>query len=260
MELPPWAKNISEAWNLGQAAIGLWKWIVGSAMIGGFISWLLDAPKWQIFIAMLGASFVVGIVILIFQLRRLGQQRQPTIINTLGQILSQCSVVEFFPNRRALEKAYPLETIFTGENRIEGYFLSGEGLFNKRQTNMKYMRRILLPKPDAPYLRQLSELQNNIYLKSPAQIKDTTRLARQDEYKVEVRWFHDFMGMGLLFCNAKAETGSVNIEIIIPTVEADDRPSFRIERKYQRKTFDNLYDTYDRLYKGSYEPTTNDYL
>jgi hypothetical protein len=170
---------------------------------------------------------------------------------------SVAKTVEFFPTRTELEEKYPLKAIFAPGNEIYAYFLSGQGVYVWSRDRFKQTKRLLLPRPNGSYMRMLQTLSKNEYLNAPDQIKTTTRLGQ--EYGVEIRWFDDFIGMALLFCNPEDSGGWVQIESSIPFVEAHDKHVVRIEKAVYPEFYKKLYAAYKKMWEESYVPKPEEY-
>lgn len=158
--------------------------------------------------------------------------------------------VEFFKDRDTLHNRFPIREIFSGNNELHGYFLRGQGLFSDSD-NIKKMKRIILPEPEAHYLNLLKDLEPNPFFQ-PDQIKITTEQAQRNN--IQVRWFGDFIGMGILFCNPDSKDGWAHVELVLPGYEAKDKPAIRIEKALQEEEFNRLYTSFKLMWEKSHKP------
>ena len=121
---------------------------------------------------------------------------------------------------------------------------------------MRYVKGLLLPKPDGSYLHRLATISPNIYLKIPDQIRATTKLAKR--YNVPVRWFDDFIGMGILFCNPDEPNAWAHIELSIPSIESENKLTIRIERSSHPQTYLRIYAAFKKMWEESATPDLGD--
>lgn len=176
--------------------------------------------------------------------------------------------VEFFKDRDALHNRFPISKIFSdNNNELHGYFLRGEGLFSD-SGNIKKMERIILPNPDGEYLKYFQSIDSNSYF-TLEQIITTTKLVQEhnksveadkragDKKKVEIKWFHDYIGYGILFCNPRSDNGWVHIEFSLPGYEAKNKPAIRIEKALQKEAFEKLYKSFEFMWLKSKNPPEN---
>ena len=172
-------------------------------------------------------------------------------------VLVPQSMVEFFANRTALDVRLPLREIFKEGNRISGYFLSGEGIFSSDKNRLNYTKRLILPKPTGSYVGRLHAIFPQDYLNAPRQIKITTKLAK--ERGIDIRWFDDFVGMGILFCNPEESNGWAQIEFSIPFIEAGEKQAIRIEKADHPGPYAKIYEAFNKMWDDSRKPEASEY-
>jgi hypothetical protein len=136
-------------------------------------------------------------------------------------------------------------------------FLSGEGVFSADLRRFNQVRRLILPSPDGQYLRQLQTHSINEYLYAPDQIKKTTKLGK--ERRVDIKWFEDFIGMSLLFCNPEEAAGWVQIELSVPFIEGAYKQSIKVDKSSHPEVFKVLYSAFQKMWDESRVPKPEEY-
>jgi hypothetical protein len=165
--------------------------------------------------------------------------------------------IEFFPTMDDLRARHPLSETFKPGNEIHASFLSGEGVFAEHNDYIKCVKRLILPKPDAPTIATLQTFLDS-YIDYRTQIPTYRSLAQRNH--VPVRLFQDFIGLSLLFCNPDRQDGWVQVGIIVPGQPSAERPHWRIYRNKHEKAVLSLYNTFDKLWKASEEQTEEEVM
>lgn len=156
--------------------------------------------------------------------------------------------LEFFPTIDELRAKHPLPEMFTPGNEIHAYFLTGEGVFAEHSAYMQCIKRLILPMPERNRER-LKSISGTIDY--PSQIRTYMEMAVEHQRKA--RYYNDFLGMSLLFCNPDRQDGWVQIGPILPNTESAERPHFRFSRKANEKAFLSLFNTFGRIWDESSE-------
>lgn len=107
------------------------------------------------------------------------------------------------------------------------------------------------------HIRILQPLSQNEYLNAPEQIKTTTRIGMSRH--VEIKWFDDFIGMGIIFCNPEESSGWVQIESSIPFIEAANKHVIHLEKCAYPEFYRKLYDAYKKMWDESRVPKPEEY-
>jgi len=69
--------------------------------------------------------------------------------------------IEFFPTIGGLRSRHPLSETVKPCNEIHAYFLSGEGIFAEHNDYIKYVKRLILPNPEAKTLTTFQTMTNS---------------------------------------------------------------------------------------------------
>jgi hypothetical protein len=161
--------------------------------------------------------------------------------------------IEFFPTIDDLRTRHPLPDTFKPGNEIHAYLLTGEGIFAEHSDYMQCIKRLILPMPERNRER-LKSISRTIDF--PSQIRTYMKMAVDQHRKA--RYYKDFMGMSLLFCNPDRQDGWVQIGPILPNTESAERPHFRFSRKSNEKAFFSLFNTFGRIWDESAEQESID--
>jgi hypothetical protein len=151
----------------------------------------------------------------------------------------------------------PFSEIFKQGNDICAYFLSGQGVFSTDLRRFNQVRRLILPSPDGQYLAQLQTHSINEYLYAPDQIRITTKLGK--ERGIDIKWFDDFIGMSLLFCNPEETTGWVQIELSVPFTEREYKQSIKVDKSSHPEVFKVFYKAFQKMWDESRVPNPEEY-
>ncbi len=242
MDIKEWWKQVLA--NL----VGTWLAAVGAgAMTGTMVAYLSSAPLWAYILFILIGIFI-GLLILSFRKRQKEEQ-----IVTSRKPTQHGETVELFQSYSELEKWHPRTEILKPENELHGYFLSGEGLLSwNADENIRRFRRIILPKPNAPYLAILQTICSNNqtinpYLRAPDQIKTTRDIAKRND--VPIKWFDDYIGINILICNPERQDGWIHISIAPPFLEAEHQQTYRLEKRLHATAFSSIVTMYERLWR-----------
>ena len=206
----------------------------------------LGSLPWPFFISVFLASFI-----LVWHTINIFFTSWSNYTNKRNAVGPSGKVIEFFKDRTELENRQPIPEIFKEGNEIHGYFLTGEGLFSPHNNNMKYVKRLILPNPNGSYLKRLTKLQPNKYLNVPEQIKITSYLAKQEK---KVKWFDDYIGMGILICNPYQSDGWMHIEFFVPYLNQWSKPAIRIEKNSHPDVFKGILEAFDSMWDASEKP------
>lgn len=158
-----------------------------------------------------------------------------------------------FAGHMALEVAYPIHDQIRRARHVDGLWLSGRAVFQLDDTAIRgTVRRIILPTPDSPLLREMSRWTGIPYGAADLAIQESTdRAIRLD---VEVRWLREFPGFTLLLADSGDENGYAHVEILLPFTQPGHRPIQRIERRDAQVIFERLVKMFDRLWEKAVNP------
>lgn len=212
---------------------------VGISMLSnwGMFAWLWEpGAKFQTAFLGLFSMFVVAVVSVAYQLK-FRDRKAKTLL------------AEFFPT---VDDLRPASETFGPGNEIHAYFLSGEGPFSLNRGHIKSVKRLILPLPDERNLSRLQAISNTIDFKS--QIEKFRNLARGNR-KESVRYYKEFTGVSLLFCNPESSEGWVQVGIILPECEPLHRQHFKFYRKDYEKAFLSLYGIFNKMWDDSLQNT-----
>lgn len=217
---------------------------------------LLGLPLWTYEVAGLLIFFCAIIGLLIGHKRdideRLSKKAEPTNQSVAGSAQLD---IEFFSTIDDLRAKHPLSETFKPENDIHAFFLSGEGVLGEHSEYVKCVKRLILPQPDDNNLARLRGISKTIDFKS--QIYTCRNMARQNNVK-SVRFYKDFTGISLLFCNPDRLEAWVQVGMILPESESRERHHYRLYKSKNEKAFLSLYETFNRLWIDSNENTAEE--
>jgi hypothetical protein len=156
--------------------------------------------------------------------------------------------------RPRAEAVLPLSKIFRAGNEIHAIFLTGEGIFSRHHEYAHYIKRLILPNPEAKFLQlvQVSRGELGIYYDLPQQIGNTRVVVGSNK----VRYIQEFIGISLLFCNPEQPTGWMHVGFSTPFIDADHQPILRIEKVRDREIFETFWNAYNKLWDLSISPPT----
>jgi hypothetical protein len=202
--------------------------------------------------------YVIGGILISLLFRDLRSRRQ-----SLAPSAEEKHSIEFFATANELEDRYPGSKTFKPGNKIYAYFLTGEGVFSPHSDRIERFGRLILPKPDCAYITLLNTLMPsglNPYVNFQPQIMVTTAIAKKEEVRRQqqighsdplVKWFDDFIGFSLLFCNPDQDNGFVHITNVVPFLKSKWQPTFRLERCKNKQLFDDLFEAFQGIAKAS---------
>lgn len=158
--------------------------------------------------------------------------------------LKRKNSIEFFLDMDALKAAHPISETFKPGNEIHALFLTGEGVFAENSNYIKCVKRLILPAPNRDNLERLENMFGEDY---NSQIIKYARMAHRND-KNSFRFYKEFLGISLLFCNPNSSDGWVQVGIILPRAEASERQHFRLSKAMDEAAFNSLYKTFEYIW------------
>lgn len=224
---------------------GFWPWVLtglvtAATVVSGYL-W-----KWPLPVLLVAGTIVMACVsVSINELSAWRERRQSAKNSALSLNVSG---LEFFPTIDELRSSHPLSETFKPGNEIHAYFLSGEGVFAEHSDYIKSVKRLILPIPTSKTIASLQSV-SGTKVDYTSQINRFRNLAEKNN--VPVRFFQEFIGVSLLFCNPNQRNGWAQVGIIIPGSESSERHHYRLHKEKQEKAFLSLYKTFERLWDSS---------
>jgi len=161
-----------------------------------------------------------------------------------------------YPERRLLDKYTDLEETLKMAEIIEAYSIIGFNLMNKVTRPERYVKKLLLPRPDCNSLKNLEDTTSREGNFTPT-IKTSTQIAIKN--KIPVRWYPEFIGYSYYIANRNKDNGWVHVEYVLPhTSDHLKRPSMRINKKEYPKIFNYYVEAFDEMWSNAYTPTDED--
>lgn len=228
--------------GIGLGLIGLGVTIgVGLLPLSGFI-----VPSWVLY-----CGYTVAFFLVICGLSLVWGLRWRSPVYRDGLLPPQeKNGIEFFATMDELRAKHPLSETFKAGNEIHAYFLTGEGVFAEDINYVKCIKRLILPDPNKNNLARLKRLNSSIDYQ--AQIMTYANKVRQHQHDEDsVRFYEDFLGISLLFCNPSKSDGWVQLGIILPETESSERQHFRFSKTIYEDGFISLYKTFEEMWNES---------
>lgn len=159
--------------------------------------------------------------------------------------------VEYFPDRDALNKAYPIKEQFARGNDIYAFWVAGRGMLEYHAEHLQndVLRELILPHPETHALKTLaSSIDKTADIYDLAEhIKTNTRVF-QREFGTAVYWFREFLGIGGHIGNPGRDDAWAVLEFTLPFVAPTKRQSILIRGK---EAVEVWWDWYKKLRNNS---------
>lgn len=156
---------------------------------------------------------------------------------------SLASGFEFFDTRAALARRHPLPYVLRDADVIWALWNTGTRVATEAQGELGRIRRLLLPNPSSETVEALGKLDNMPVERITATIRALTTDVRR--HGGNVKWYVRPPGNTVLIGNPNTGHGWAQVELWLPDVAPNDRPSFRV---YERGKYRGLYHALVRAY------------
>jgi len=222
--------------------------------------------------------FLLGIVLVLLGVFVVKLQPWESVVTTLGGVMVGAGVVDyvsygvmsqhlvngvkseilrvlhypisgFYESRKVLD---PLRDQLKDSSELwiawhTGRVASTMTLFSRAQTV-----RIILTHPESNQIKELVKLTDEDAEGLTKDIRYTTKTLLQQ--KADVRWFDGPLCNSLIISDPHADRAWLRVELLIPKVKPDRRPSVLIEKSKAPELFQTFCDSYEELWSTSKQP------
>jgi hypothetical protein len=155
--------------------------------------------------------------------------------------------VEFFPNRSVLQKAHgTIAERLRSIRHTDALWVLGQKFYHAGDDTHK-VRRLLLPNPRSENFKFFTSTGPNWSAENT--LKEITELAKKAG--AEVRWYDHFISHSIILADTDKWRGWVHIESVFPYSTTDQRPSYTIYRRGQRKAVEEMQRVFNVLWERS---------
>jgi len=118
------------------------------------------------------------------------------------------------------------------------------------ENNHKY--RFILTRPDSSAIAEIGKVANIGAEELRSDIQKFTTIIKAKNHPV--KWFDGFLGSSIVIADPEENTGWMRIESFLPLIGAEFRPSVKIYKKNDEKTFLRIKKLYESLWLQAQEP------
>jgi len=155
--------------------------------------------------------------------------------------------VEFFPNRSILQKTHgTISERLKNIDHADAIWVLGQKFYHAAGDTHK-VHRLLLPNPGSETLKFLVSTGHN-WTKEET-LKEITELAKTAG--AEVKWYDNFISHSIILADTDKRRGWVHIESVLPYSTNEQRPSYTIYRRSQRKAVEEMQRVFNALWDNS---------
>ncbi len=179
---------------------------------------------------------------------------------------------EFYTGRKILQQYRPIAQLLPPTSNIWALWHAGVLAHSYDIIKRGNIVRLIFPHPENPCIEYLAEtlghkrsdIQMDICRNTRAALE---RRAQQDSnhdnpiptnQRIEVRWHKELIGDMITVGNATLNNAWVLLEVYLPNVSLDFRPSIRVSSKPFTELFTHLIEAYEKMWEISKPPTEDD--
>jgi hypothetical protein len=159
-------------------------------------------------------------------------------------------IAAFYQDREALDS---LSDELKGVGQLWVAWHTGTVALTKTFFSQSRGGRAILTHPGSNQIKELDKVGGKAAEGMVQDIKAiTTALQKQ---RVDVRWFDGPIGNSIIIADPNSDKSWMRIELLVPNVVVESRPSFRVEKSSSKKLFDTFYDSYVKMWDASKTPS-----